>query len=128
MPAFFCSILLAVAASDAATSVRVQSSRSAALAGIATAASSRPRTLAPPPSARRLIDGYAPHGEHVADARTADHERAPLSSEFPLALTASGMALGPTGLTVFVHARRTGRTHPVRATVSRRGVRLIIPF
>jgi hypothetical protein len=39
-----------------------------------------------------------------------------------------GLGVSTAGLTFFLFAPRTGRTHPVRATLSRRGVRVSVRF
>lgn len=45
-----------------------------------------------------------------------------------IGLTVSGLALSGAGITLLVLSERTGKTHPVRATLSRRGVRVSVRF
>jgi hypothetical protein len=103
-----------------------------------------------PPSARRLVDGCASqcaaensgaatlHGSTLEIDRShgslgdvfgsSDGARCLTPRIVPMTVTYCGMTVGTAGLTVFVFDHRTGRTHPVRATLSRRGVRVTVRF
>jgi hypothetical protein len=73
----------------------------------------------PIPSTRFGIDGLG------WDARPQERCRVRDAST---RLSWCGLVSGPTGLTFLVFDARTGRTHTVRATVSRRGVRVTVRF
>jgi hypothetical protein len=103
-----------------------------------------------PPSARHLVDGCTSrcaaensgaatlHGSTLEIDRgygwfgdvfgSSDGGRCPTPRSVPMTVTYCGMTVSTAGLTVFVFDHRTGRTHPVRATLSRRGVRVTVRF
>jgi hypothetical protein len=102
-----------------------------------------------PPSARRLVAGCASQcaaansGAATSHGSTLEIDRGDGSlgvfgssygmhcltpRSVTMTVTLCGVTVSTAGLTLFVFDHRTGRTHPVRATLSRRGVRVTVRF